>query len=67
MASRPTIGTDPVTGGNRFTFGTAELLGGIEPVLVMVGLFAVSELLVQAAQKEVSPEVEAYLRAEAAW
>lgn len=43
-----TIGTDPVTGGNRFTFGTADLLSGIAPVLVMVGLFAVSELLLQA-------------------
>lgn len=46
-----TIGTDPVTGSNRFTFGNAELLGGIEPVLIMVGLFAMSELLVQASDK----------------
>jgi putative tricarboxylic transport membrane protein len=45
-----TIGTDPVTGGNRFTFGTADLLGGIQPILIMVGLFAVSELFVQAAE-----------------
>lgn len=57
-----TIGTDPVTGGNRFTFGTAELLGGIEPVLVMVGLFAVSELLVQAAQKEAPIRMESKAR-----
>ena len=42
-----TIGTDPVTGLNRFTFGSAELLSGIPPILVMVGLFAVSEMLVQ--------------------
>ncbi len=39
------IGTDPVTGMNRFTFGSAELLSGIPPILVMVGLYAVSELL----------------------
>lgn len=45
-----TIGTDPVTGGNRFTFGTSDLLGGIQPILIMVGLFAVSELFVQAAE-----------------
>ena len=44
-----TVGTDPVSGANRFTFGNADLLGGIEPVLVMVGLFALSELLSQAA------------------
>ena len=42
-----TIGTDPVTGLNRFTFDSPELLSGIPPILVMVGLFAVSELLVQ--------------------
>jgi putative tricarboxylic transport membrane protein len=45
-----TIGTDPVTGGTRFTFGTADLLSGIQPILIMVGLFAVSELFVQAAE-----------------
>lgn len=42
-----TIGTDPVTGVNRFTFGSPELLSGIPPILVMVGLFAVGELLAQ--------------------
>ncbi|WP_435257647.1 tripartite tricarboxylate transporter permease [Thioclava sp. FR2] len=47
-----TIGTDPVTGSNRFTFGYSDLLGGIEPVLVMVGLFAMSELLIQAGDRE---------------
>ena len=31
----------------RFTFDSPELLSGIPPMLVMVGLFAVSELLVQ--------------------
>ncbi|HEY9055615.1 MAG TPA: tripartite tricarboxylate transporter permease [Aurantimonas sp.] len=57
-----TIGTDPVTGGNRFTFGTADLLGGIEPVLIMVGLFAVSELLVQTAQRGENLRVESRAR-----
>ena len=42
-----TIGTDPVTGMNRFTFDRPELLSGIAPLLVMVGLFAVGELLAQ--------------------
>src|SRR5688500_10260424 len=59
-----TIGTDPVTGGNRFTFGTADLLGGIEPVLIMVGLFAVSELLVQAAEPGAVIRVESKARIE---
>jgi putative tricarboxylic transport membrane protein len=41
------VGTDPLSGVSRFTFGEAELLGGIPFILVMVGLFAVSELMVQ--------------------
>jgi putative tricarboxylic transport membrane protein len=45
-----TVGTDPVTGLTRFTFDRPELLSGIPPLLVMVGLFAVSELLVQAGE-----------------
>ncbi len=59
-----TVGTDPVTGGNRFTFGTPDLLGGIDFILVMVGLFAVSELLVQAAQKEPPLHVKSKARIE---
>jgi putative tricarboxylic transport membrane protein len=42
-----TVGTDPVSGVPRFTFGSADLLGGIRPILVMVGLFAVSEMFAQ--------------------
>jgi putative tricarboxylic transport membrane protein len=47
-----TVGTDPMSGVGRFTFGQAGLLGGIEFVLVMVGLFAVSELMVQAGKPD---------------
>ena len=42
-----TVGSDPISGLPRFTFGSPELLGGIAPMLVMVGLFAVSELFYQ--------------------
>ncbi len=42
-----TIGTDPVSGVSRFTFGEPDLLTGIRPILVMVGLFAVAEMLEQ--------------------
>ena len=41
------IGSDPVSGVSRFTFGSADLLGGVKPILIMVGLFAVSEMLAQ--------------------
>jgi putative tricarboxylic transport membrane protein len=40
-----TIGLDVVSGLPRFTFGTAELLGGIEIVPVITGLFGVAEVL----------------------
>ena len=40
-----TVGTDPNSGVGRFTFGSPELLDGIAPIFVMVGLFAVSELM----------------------
>ncbi len=47
-----TVGTDPVAGVTRFTYGAPELLGGIPFILVMVGVFAVSELLVQAGEPD---------------
>jgi putative tricarboxylic transport membrane protein len=47
-----TIGTDPISGVTRFTFGSPDLLGGIRPILIMVGLFAVSEILIQVAEPE---------------
>ena len=42
-----TVGVDPVSGVNRFTFNRPELLDGVKPIIVMIGLFAVSELLMQ--------------------
>jgi putative tricarboxylic transport membrane protein len=45
-----TVGTDPVAGMNRFTFDSPDLLSGIPPILVMVGLFAVSELFAQSGE-----------------
>ena len=41
------IGSDPVSGVQRFTFGSEDLLDGVKPILIMVGLFAVTEMLVQ--------------------
>jgi len=40
-----TIGTDLFTATSRFTFGQADLLGGIDFVVVAVGLFALGEVL----------------------
>jgi putative tricarboxylic transport membrane protein len=42
-----TVGTDPFSGTPRFTLGTIDLIGGIEPIVAIIGLFAVSEILQQ--------------------
>jgi len=54
-----TIGTDPVSGISRFTFDSPDLLSGVRPALVMLGLFAVTELMVQVIEPD-------WLKAEAA-
>ncbi|WP_339104599.1 tripartite tricarboxylate transporter permease [Haloterrigena salinisoli] len=38
-----TVGIDPVTGYQRFTFGIPELLTGVEFIAVMIGLFGIAE------------------------
>jgi putative tricarboxylic transport membrane protein len=43
-----TIGTDSVSGVSRFTFGSPDLLDGIRPIFVMVGFYAVTELMTRA-------------------
>ncbi|MCL2568973.1 MAG: tripartite tricarboxylate transporter permease [Oscillospiraceae bacterium] len=40
-----TVGMDPITGSIRMTFGYMPLIGGIEFISVLIGLFAVSEIL----------------------
>lgn len=42
-----TVGMDPMTGVERFTFGQVELYAGIPYLFVMIGVFAVTEIMVQ--------------------
>ncbi|TYL48842.1 tripartite tricarboxylate transporter permease [Marinomonas sp. IMCC 4694] len=42
-----TVGLDPLTAEERFTFGVVDLWNGINPVAVMIGLFGISEALTQ--------------------
>ncbi len=42
-----TIGMDPVSGSPRFTFGIFQLIGGIPFLPHLIGLFAISEFLIQ--------------------
>jgi putative tricarboxylic transport membrane protein len=39
-----TMGTDTQAGVPRFTFGISELLNGIDPIIVIVGLFGLGEI-----------------------
>ncbi|MCO6179744.1 tripartite tricarboxylate transporter permease [Ciceribacter sp. RN22] len=42
-----TVGLDPMTAEQRFTFGSVQLMNGISPIALMIGLFGVSEALLQ--------------------
>lgn len=44
------VGLDPVSGEARFTFGSVYLNGGIVLIPLLVGLFSISEVLVQLEQ-----------------
>jgi putative tricarboxylic transport membrane protein len=46
------IGMDPVAGQGRLTFGSQTMQGGIHFVVVMIGLFGLSEGLLQLKNKE---------------
>jgi len=46
-----TVGSDPLTGSARLTFGVFHLLGGIDLVPLAIGLFGISEVLSMALTK----------------
>lgn len=45
------IGLDPMSGYQRFTFGIPDLTGGISLVPVLIGMFALSEVLIQSERR----------------
>ena len=51
-----TVGIDQVAGQPRFTFGSMELMGGVSFIPAMIGMFAVSELIRNAARPRVEEE-----------
>jgi putative tricarboxylic transport membrane protein len=53
------VGLDPMTAYPRYSFGLAELLDGISFVPVMIGLFGVSEVLVQISERRESLAIDA--------
>ena len=40
-----TVGLDPMSGQARFTFGSVELMGGVNFIPAMIGMFAMAEVL----------------------
>ncbi len=46
------VGMDPMLGIARFTWGSSTLLSGIEMIPVMIGLFAVTEVLKQTVKQK---------------
>jgi putative tricarboxylic transport membrane protein len=49
------VGMDSFTGQGRFTFGSIQLMSGIHYVAIMIGLFGVSEALVQLHELHIKP------------
>jgi putative tricarboxylic transport membrane protein len=45
------LGTDPLTGVQRLTFGSVELMKGFDIIPVLVGLFGIGEVLVNVHQR----------------
>ncbi|MCX5733378.1 MAG: tripartite tricarboxylate transporter permease [candidate division NC10 bacterium] len=48
------IGQDPLTGAARLTFGTVTLNAGVDFISVIVGLFAISEVMINVEQRIVA-------------
>ncbi|MDV2685593.1 tripartite tricarboxylate transporter permease [Alkalihalophilus lindianensis] len=55
------IGLDPVTGDQRMTFGTMELWDGISFVVVAIGIFGLSEVLMRLEQNKNSHTISSKL------
>lgn len=55
------VGMDPTAGVPRFTFGQMHLLGGLDLVVVVMGLFGIGEILVSL-EKKAAPAISASIR-----
>lgn len=56
-----TIGLDPMRGTPRFDFGIVQLYGGISLIPMLIGLFALAEVLRQSGQEIFGTEKVAFL------
>ncbi len=44
-----TIGMDKISGAERFTFSNPNLMAGIDLIIALIGLFAISEIMIKSA------------------
>ena len=51
-----TVGMDSLYGVTRFTYGSIDLTGGFNIIPVLIGLFAIPEMIVQLKEKKLHPE-----------
>jgi putative tricarboxylic transport membrane protein len=49
-----TIGMDPIMGSRRYTFGSVQLLGGVNVLSFMIGMFAIPQMVTAFATPESS-------------
>ena len=56
-----TVGNDPLSGRSRFTFGSIDLMGGIDFVTVAVGIFGIGEVMLAFEQNYKMEFVESHL------
>jgi putative tricarboxylic transport membrane protein len=62
-----TIGTDPFSGMPRLSFGRFELMNGINFLIVMIGVFAIAEVLVQVQRPAVQEKIVRFSRQLPSW
>jgi len=53
-----TVGMDPIMGHARFTWGNSTLLSGIQMIPVMIGMFAVTQVLKETVKRSSVEDVE---------
>jgi putative tricarboxylic transport membrane protein len=61
------VGLDPMTGVRRFAYGTTTLLGGVDFIAVIIGLFAITEVLLGVEQALASVSTAPLGRVLPAW
>lgn len=52
------IGMDPITGGGRLTFGSVNLMSGVDFLPAIIGLFGLSEIVLTLSERKKGQKIE---------